>query len=196
MKHYTSFPHVQLASGANWDDAYEYPRSVGNWSPNIEWRKLERFLQGMITDDGLELEPDFQRGHVWTAEQQAAYVEHRIGGGANGRTLMFITDNWKHKPSWLYLLDGLQRITAVRAFLDRKIQAFGLYVDEFAGTMPSRLDFIFSMHVAKNRAEVLRYYLLINSGGTPHSQEALDKARGLLRLEERKAKEAGKKVRP
>lgn len=39
---------------------------------------LIKWIQEEETTMGLELNPNFQRGHVWTREQQIAYVEYRL----------------------------------------------------------------------------------------------------------------------
>ena len=36
---------------------------------------------------GLQLNPEFQRGHVWTEEQQIAWVEYYLRGGKSGNTI-------------------------------------------------------------------------------------------------------------
>ena len=39
---------------------------------NVSFKQIERTLKEFEEDYGLELNPDFQRGHVWTEEQQIA----------------------------------------------------------------------------------------------------------------------------
>ena len=34
--------------------------------------------------DGLDLDPPFQRGHVWTDDQRSAYMEYILSGGYTG----------------------------------------------------------------------------------------------------------------
>lgn len=38
---------------------------------------------------GLQLDPDFQRAHVWTEEQQIKFVEYALRGGVSGRDFYF-----------------------------------------------------------------------------------------------------------
>lgn len=53
---------------------------VPNYRVAVPWRSLERSLG----DYNVDLDPDFQRGHVWTPEQQSAYIEFRLRGGMTG----------------------------------------------------------------------------------------------------------------
>jgi hypothetical protein len=69
------------------------------------------------------MNPDFQRGHVWTEEQQIAYVEYLLKGGMSGRTFYFNKPSWKNKDTIngyddFVCVDGLQRTTAIEKFLN------------------------------------------------------------------------------
>ena len=46
----------------------------------MEW------LDRLINEEGLQLNPDFQRGHVWTEDQQVKFLEFILRGGKTGRT--------------------------------------------------------------------------------------------------------------
>src|SRR6185369_8575566 len=73
------------------------------------------FTIGRWSDEGrrtcpLILEPEFQRGHVWSREQQIAFCEFLIRGGESGRTIIFNCRGWQNKfEGPMYLVDGLQR---------------------------------------------------------------------------------------
>lgn len=79
---------------------------------------LIKWIQEEETTMGLELNPNFQRGHVWTREQQIAYVEYRLRGGKSGVDLYFNCSFWfegkrGNTGYQAYVcVDGLQRITA------------------------------------------------------------------------------------
>ena len=69
--------------------------SWGNYSADIGWRYLfSEYLDEMINDMGLDINPDFQREHVWSEEQQIKYIEHRLRGGESGRDLLFNCPGW------------------------------------------------------------------------------------------------------
>ena len=52
--------------------------SYGSYKINVNWNSLEDIINRWTTDiiSPLELNPDFQRGYVWTKEQQINYVEY------------------------------------------------------------------------------------------------------------------------
>ncbi|MCP4427239.1 MAG: hypothetical protein GY803_22350 [Chloroflexi bacterium] len=44
-------------------------------------------MQEVDDDMGVDISPDYQRGHVWTREQQTKYVEHILRNGISGRDI-------------------------------------------------------------------------------------------------------------
>lgn len=47
----------------------------GSYHVNIAWRYLKGWIESQKEDMNLQLNPLFQRGHVWTEEQQIANLE-------------------------------------------------------------------------------------------------------------------------
>lgn len=132
----------------------------------------------------LQLNPKFQRGHVWTEEQQIAYVEFILRGGKSARIIYF------NKPSWqggaptdyddFVCVDGLQRITAVMRFLNNEIKVFDTYYKDFDDKLPLRIDLIFNVNNLKTEKEVLQWYVDMNSGGTPHTNEEIERVKRMI----------------
>jgi len=54
---------------------------------------LPIYIKDLKENYGLNMNPDFQRGHVWSKEQQIAYVEYLLKGGASGRDIYFNHSN-------------------------------------------------------------------------------------------------------
>lgn len=69
----------------------------GNYQVDME----PKYLMGWIREEeetmGLLLNPDFQRGHVWTESQQIAYLEYILRGGKSGRDLYFNNPSWRRR---------------------------------------------------------------------------------------------------
>ena len=128
--------------------------------------------------------PDFQRGHVWTDDQQSAFVEHLLRGG-DGGPIRFNHPGWmKNWEGQMEIVDGLQRVTACLRFVDNEVKAFGNYRRDYRDRMrivSCRLE----LHVNSlpTRAQVLRWYLQLNAGGTPHTQNEIGKVRDMLARE-------------
>ena len=163
----------------------EIPKFIGcgNYHVNIGWTYIERWLASVPEAD---LDPDFQRGHVWTKDKQVKYVEFILRGGTSSRDIYWNHPGWMtHFKGEMVLVDGKQRMEAVRAFLRDEIEAFGSKYSEYTDRIqPLSTDFVFHINNLKTRAEVLQWYLDLNSGGVVHTEEELNRVRDLLAKEQ------------
>lgn len=169
------------------EDIEQFP-GWGKYSADVDWNYLEWQLKRYQEWYVLDLDPDFQRGHVWSREKQIAYVEYIMRGGRYSRDIIFNCIGWEeNNPGPLVLIDGKQRLQAVRLFLSDELPVFGgHYLRDFewdgkGGRVPQKYMFKFHINNLSTRAEVLKLYLDLNSGGVVHSEEELDRVRDLLR---------------
>lgn len=160
--------------------------SWGSYAVDYPLDHLIRYVDDCVAEQGLQLCPDFQRGHVWSRSQQVAYVEFLLRGGKSGRDLFFNCPSWHHQVGPgeyddFVCVDGLQRITAVRAFVENRIPAFGTLFRDYTDTLRIMNDTLrVHINTLKTRREVLTWYLEINSGGTPHTKKELTRVKALL----------------
>lgn len=136
---------------------------VGSWQTNMEWKYFLEWIDENIKESNLQLNPDFQRGHVWTEEQQTAYIEFRLRGGSSGKIVYFNCPGWMCGFDGDFVcVDGLQRITAIKKFMNNEIKAFGTYYKDFEDKFPRNLDMIVNVNNLKTREEVLQWYIEMN----------------------------------
>lgn len=160
--------------------------SQGAYEPSVELRYVKDWVVKNQDDLGLQLNPDFQRGNVWTEEQQINYVQFILKGGTSSKVIMFnypFWGNFVEKPgayNEMVCVDGLQRLTAVMRFIDNEIKVFGSYYKEFKDKPSFETALKFNVNNLKTKAEVLQWYLELNSAGTVHSADELAKVKGLL----------------
>lgn len=131
----------------------------------------------------LILNPEWQRGHVWTQEQQISYMEFMLMGGTTGMNIYFNCSSWNAGfDTPVYCVDGLQRLTAVLAFIRNEIPAFGTYRKDYKGKLRSlshnRLRF--NMLCLKSKRELLNLYIMFNSGGVIHKPEEIERIKKML----------------
>ena len=168
----------------------DIPRFIrdGDYQTHVSWEHLDDHITRYVEEKpNLNLDPDYQRGHVWTRKQQTAYIEFKLQGGMGSDILRFNCPGWMR--DWrgpFELVDGKQRLQAIRLFLCNTIPAFGRLRCEFDG----HLDLIdhrvlFAINALDTRAEVLQWYLQLNGGGTPHTKSELTLVARMLE-EERK----------
>jgi hypothetical protein len=91
------------------------------------------------------------------------------------------------------LIDGKQRLEAVRAFLADEVPVLGYTFSKLCPTpeahrhLQSRNTLRINVNTLPNRAAVLQWYLEMNDGGTPHTAEELARVREMLNVELRAA---------
>ena len=150
---------------------------------------LEDQLKSMADGTLLQLDPDFQRAHVWTEAQQSAYVEYLLQGGPSARIIYWACEGWQSTTTVgpMVLVDGKQRLEAVRRFLRNEIKIFGQYLEEFPDTVRVlHLNGLKFFVADLGRKETLRWYIALNAGGTPHTSDEIKTVQALLAAEEQK----------
>lgn len=173
-------------------DIPQFTQHTG-YAVDVSWSSIERQLQSMDDPKGvLDLDPDFQRAHVWDEIKRIRYVEYVLRGGHTSNNLYFNCASWNAGGSargvkWedkVELVDGKQRLEAVRAFMRDEIRAFGSLRSEYSDSPDLiRSRFRFNINDLKTRAQVLQWYLDLNDGGVVHTSDELEKVRVLLAAE-------------
>ena len=160
--------------------------SYGTYAPHTPLMSVISWIE-YETSEGLQLNPDFQRGYVWTEQQQISYMEYLLKGGKNAITIYFNMPGWMNNWEGDFVcVDGLQRITAVMKFMKNELPVFGAYYKDFEDK-PHHIYLIFNVNNLKTRKEVLQWYIEFNSGGTIHTKEEINKVKKLLKEEENKS---------
>jgi hypothetical protein len=153
---------------------------------------IQHLERGITEAWNIDTNPPYQRGHVWTNDQRSAFLGHWLQGGA-------VPTLWIWEPPLAKeaaglarpeLIDGKQRLSALLMWWHGEISA---NVDGrmiIVGDTDKRFRFHHAIHLTfvrlDSRADVLRFYLRLNGGGTPHSPDELARVRALLDEEENK----------
>ena len=189
----TNHDHASTQSLQHQIEQIIRPLAAARYGVEYPWASIEKMLATFEQDYGLDLNPDYQRGHVWTAEQQAHFIENVFRGviTRDGLAIKFNCAHWDdHEyqgdlPRGLSIVDGLQRLTAIRGFMAGAVAPFGRTIDGFAKTTydPRRFTnrWIIRVEVLtlQSRRELLQHYLDLNAGGTPHAASELTRVRAL-----------------
>lgn len=143
------------------------------------------FISTYIEEYKLDLNPIYQRGHVWKESQDVAFIEFCLKGGTSARQIYLNCPGWNNgEIDNFEVVDGKQRISAIVKFIDNKLKVFGdtYYKDLNGGFHLSNTSTMLSTNVAsiEDRNILYQWYLEMNTGGTVHTQEELDKVRNLI----------------
>jgi hypothetical protein len=156
----------------------DYRRDPEGYKVISDWGRDDKWVMGFAL-------PDFQRDNVWTDEQNIAFINsarRKLPLGtftynvtydvpsakrvdANGRTF-FYADMW--------LIDGLQRMTALQKWFDDEFPVEGSYWSELDKT--TRLMFLQNNHFNSYETKLTDEHSLrliydnMNFGGTAHKE--------------------------
>ncbi|WOE32138.1 MULTISPECIES: DUF262 domain-containing protein [unclassified Acinetobacter] len=153
---------------------------------------LETWIKNENKDTkyGIDLNPDFQRGHVWTQDQQVHYIENVLRRivDESGLTIRFNNPTWRETKitgdliEQVVCIDGLQRLTAIRKFIAGELNIFGISYSLLPARIILRdLTVVIKMYDFANKADLLSFYLDINAGGTYHTESEINRVRELLK---------------
>lgn len=131
-----------------------------------------RYFAETLARDNMNLSPSYQRGSVWTTEQQENFMGHLLQGG---EVLPLI---FQRVPDCgnAEVVDGKQRCEAILAWLDGRIAArldsgYLLGRADVTGGL-NRID-IKVRYINLPWAARVRYYARLNAAGTPHTKEQI-----------------------
>jgi hypothetical protein len=165
------------------DYTYQTKRNMYRIVASIDY--LESSLQRYESEFGLDYDPDYQRGYVWTKEQQQAYIEYLLSGGISGREIYFnypAWQRWSIKDGRMEIVDGKQRLNALLSFLRGEVLAFGIlrYTDLTRLDMEN-LDIYININELVNKEDIVKWYLSMNTGGSVHTENDLQVAKNVLK---------------
>lgn len=162
-----------------------------NYQIDIELYDIRSQFEKYNEYDGFEYNPDFQRGYVWTVSQQIAFIEGMLRGTV-GNSQMIITLNCPFHANELdpnqdisgyCIIDGLQRVTAILDFIDGKFKVFNKYsAKDLDGSKFSlrRKNIKVQIFGFTRKVDLLKYYIDINSGGTVHSDDEINRVKDMI----------------
>lgn len=133
----------------------------------------ERLLMNLVL-------PPWQRPEVWTDEQKVRFIEGIFLGLGAGYYVLNSPD-WgkggKPLPMAGWLLDGQQRITAIRDFLADRFPVFGDVFYSSLDPVVARRRFLrepfprIELDYTGDEAVLRELYNRLNFGGTPHTPD-------------------------
>ena len=165
----------------------EIPKFKDFGEPNVQTLGLVSYVSYIKSEEekyDLQLNPEFQRGQVWTERQQSRYIEFLLRGGKTGRDMYF---NWNQNDNTYVCVDGLQRTTAIEKFINNELLVFGQYFRDFdfprhiIGNMPLP-DYSIRVHTnsLSSQEDVLQWYIDLNSGGSSHTDDEIERVKKII----------------
>lgn len=151
---------------------------------------LEPMLERWKDTYGLDLDPEFQRGHVWTLAIKVKFLEFLFKGGQvppvrfNSPAFGGHTHSKKSDlDETIFIVDGKQRLTACLEFIQGKIAIFdGKFISDFDDPqlLLRKANMTYIVNRLQTKKELYQWYLEMNEGQIAHTDEELDKVRKLI----------------
>lgn len=150
-------------------------------------RDMVSLISKMFDEYGIDLNPEYQRGNVWTHDQKVALIDSIFKNVDIGKFAV-IKRPWGNNPSKpltpkLYeMLDGKQRLTAIWEFYCGRFKYKGKYFYELHPRDRSHFKHYTISYAETNPMtdeQKYRYFLKLNTTGTPVDPEHLNKVRDL-----------------
>lgn len=135
---------------------------------------------------GVDINPEYQRELVWQLEDKQKLIDSIFKNVDIGK-FVFIRRSYNESenptPHLMEVLDGKQRLTAIKEFWEDRFQYNGFYYSQLHPRDQSHFDgYLISMAEVSDptKEQIYRYFLRLNTAGKPIAQSHLDKVAGLL----------------
>lgn len=136
---------------------------------------------------GLVVNPDYQREYVWSQQDKERLIRSVLAN-ANIGAFVFVKYPYSKYQGRQEVLDGKQRLLALSEFYESRWPVDGLYYH----TMHPRDRYAFDSVMVSyaevdgerlSRADLLRLFLMLNTGGVPQTSDHLAYVEQLLASE-------------
>jgi hypothetical protein len=162
---------------------------------DIFFQYMQRDMSGLLNyyfqRHGIDLEPEYQRGNVWTIEQKRALIDSIFRNVDIGK-IAIIKRPWGDIPNTpatpkLYeMLDGKQRMTALVEYFTGQFDYRGKYFRDLCLSDQNHFKH-YTVAVAETNPltneQKYRYFLKLNTTGTPVDEAHMEKVAGMLKEE-------------
>lgn len=144
---------------------------------------------------GVDFNPEYQRGDVWTEEQKVKLIDS-IYKNINIGAIVFVEKMWHNNKNQVTsdmfeVLDGKQRLTAIFEYMQSKFPYKGKYYYELSPLTRNLFEeqqvLIGELMLFKNNGQsfynknyVLEQFIRLNECGTTMKQETIEKAKDIL----------------
>lgn len=170
-------------------DRIEKLSRSGNYEITCDLRLIKDQIERYISNYSLNLDPDFQRNHVWTEKMQIKFIEYLVKGGKS-QALRFNHTNWMSfrndtTNDEMVIVDGKQRLTAILKFVNNELSIFHDLTENKQGILYSNIDgyidctILINVNNLKTKKEVVKWYIELNENNVAHTEDEINKAKDI-----------------
>lgn len=151
-----------------------------------------QFLIKYISENQLDLNPQYQRDYVWSIEQKKSFIKALIQGQTTIKPTYLYNNVSVNEPIY-EVLDGKQRINAVLSYMKHEFSINGLYYRDLSAIdtkkflkIPveyTRIKYFHpqKVHITMPLRDKIELFLQINEYGQRMSDKDLEKAKSFIK---------------
>lgn len=187
------FPWVDVFAHNNSEQiALDTPALWGAFSTSCIEGLISKLDWGWVTD-----QTDYQRDYVWTEEDREQFYDSLFSGVDIGR---FVIIDYEY-PRESELLDGKQRVNALRDLFESRVKYKGKYWHELSVRdryiIENRNISLAQVRGEKlKKSDIYQYFLMLNKGGVPQSEDHLKSVKTLYENALREENYTPKSIKP
>jgi len=139
-------------------------------------------LLHLVYHGGVDFDIDYQRDHVWTLADKVALIESIFNNIDIGK-FVFVQRNYGTEGCLYEIIDGKQRLTALREFYEDRFQYKGFYFSELSQFDKNKFDdhpIAYGYLENPDKKAILETFIKMNTCGKPMAIKHLDKVKKLL----------------
>ena len=158
-------------------------------SDNMRLSYCQRQLSGlinMIYNFGVDFEPPYQRGFVWTNEDKVRLIDSIFHGVDIGKFVFIHTDSYSYGSYGYEILDGKQRLKTLQEFYENRFAYNGCYYNDLSQRDKNFFEnYNISYAEVKNmtNADKYRLFVFLNTSGHVMEQKHLEYVKQLYAKE-------------
>jgi len=159
---------------------------------NFQQRDIISLLNIYFNRYGIDLEPEYQRGNVWNIDQKISLIDSIFKNIDIGK-IAIIKRPWGPDgnvpltPKLYEMLDGKQRLTALIEFFTGRFSYKGKYYNDLHPADRNHFKY-YNISYAETsnltKKQKYRYFLKLNTTGTPVDPVHMEKVASMLNEEE------------
>jgi hypothetical protein len=174
---------------AEWYELYQYNKFnsvILHEKPKYRITQANCGIQSllhMVYHSGVDFDVDYQRDHVWTLADKEALIDSIFNNIEIGK-FVFVQRDFGFVGKLFEIIDGKQRLTALREFYEDRFKYKGFY---FSQLHPSDKN-AFETHPVTygyltnpTREAILDTFIKLNTTGRPMENKDIENAKKLLK---------------
>jgi len=174
-----------------WIDVRKYNEETEVFTQNkdIKLSYSQTTINGLFTKAysfGINFEPEYQREFVWNLEDKIALIDSIFNNVDIGKFtfIYYESEQWQETGFGYEILDGKQRLRAILDFYEDRFAYKGKSFSELSYRDKHQFkDYGVVEAEVHNltREQILRYFIMLNTGGRIMAKEQIDKVRSILK---------------